>query len=109
MIIREAHVNCIQRDNVKVSTVLQALTKVDVVGYSRSDIYLHIAPLCHIGGLVSALAILLVGATHTFPSASQPSLTDTIRLIKELRVTALIAVPAMIADLAAQYPPQVLP
>ena len=109
MTFREAQVGCLERDYDKMPNALQALTKVDVVGYSRSDIYLHIAPMCHIGGLVSALAMLLVGATHAFPSDPQSSPADTIRVINELGVTALIAVPAMIADLAAQNPQQVLP
>ena len=32
--------------------------KLAVVGYSRSDTYLHLAPLFHVGGLSSALAVL---------------------------------------------------
>lgn len=42
------------------------MAKLAVVGYSSADTYLHAAPLCHIGGLSSALAALLAGARHVF-------------------------------------------
>ena len=35
-------------------------------GYSADDVYLHAAPLFHIGGLCSALAMLAAGARHVF-------------------------------------------
>jgi acyl-activating enzyme 14 len=44
--------------------VLQSLCKLVRVGYSNSDIYLHLAPLFHVGALSSALAVLLAGGTH---------------------------------------------
>ena len=34
------------------------------VGYREDDVYLHCAPLFHIGGLSSALALLLVGGVQ---------------------------------------------
>ncbi len=43
---------------------MQTLAKLLAVGYSSSDIYLHCAPLFHIGGLSSALAVLAAGAMH---------------------------------------------
>jgi hypothetical protein len=42
------------------------MAKLAVVGYCRGDTYLHVAPLCHIGGLSSALAALLAGAQQVF-------------------------------------------
>ena len=42
----------------------QALAKLLAVGYSRRDVYLHCAPLFHIGGLSSALAVLAAGAVQ---------------------------------------------
>ena len=66
-------------------------------GYSCSDIYLHTASLSHVGGLVSWLAMLKVGAQHVvMPKFSPRKVLD---LVWEHRVTAMIAVPAMISDL----------
>ena len=45
---------------------VQAVAKILFAGYSNTDIYLHCAPLFHIGGLSSALAMLMVGAQHIF-------------------------------------------
>eukprot|EP00775_Hariotina_reticulata_P003283 gene3283-3560_t len=42
----------------------QSLCKLVRVGYCSSDVYLHLAPLFHIGGLSSALAVLLAGGQH---------------------------------------------
>lgn len=39
----------------------QALAKLLMVGYSDDDVYLHCAPLFHIGGLSSMLAVLAAG------------------------------------------------
>ncbi len=46
------------------SLVMQAMAKLHVVGYREDDVYLHCAPLFHIGGLSSMLAMLAVGATQ---------------------------------------------
>jgi len=40
----------------------QALAKLQAVGYHAGDVYLHCAPLYHVGGLSSALAVLAAGA-----------------------------------------------
>ena len=37
------------------------MAKLVEVGYRDNDVYLHCAPLFHIGGLSSALALLMVG------------------------------------------------
>ncbi|KAK9908834.1 hypothetical protein WJX75_003532 [Coccomyxa subellipsoidea] len=67
----------------------QALAKLLVVGYRGEDVYLHCAPLYHIGGMSSMLAVLAAGATQVF----QPvfSAASTLDLIAAHSVTAFIA------------------
>ena len=77
----------------------QAMAKIRVVGYNATDIYLHAAPLFHIGGLSSAVAVLMAGGTHLFMGRFTAG--NTLDVIQSSKVTAFIAVPAMIADLAA--------
>jgi acyl-CoA synthetase (AMP-forming)/AMP-acid ligase II len=48
------------------SIMHQSMAKLAVVRYSSDDVYLHVAPLFHIGGLSSAFAVLLAGGTHVF-------------------------------------------
>ncbi|KAJ6417578.1 hypothetical protein OIU84_003326 [Salix udensis] len=79
--------------------IVQSLAKVAVVGYSEDDVYLHTAPLCHIGGLSSAIAMLMVGGCHVLIPKFEASLA--IEAIKQHCVTSLITVPAMIADLVS--------
>jgi o-succinylbenzoate---CoA ligase len=50
------------------------MAKLAVVGYCHADAYLHAAPLCHIGGLSSALAVLLAGAAQVFMPRCRPGL-----------------------------------
>ena len=78
---------------------LQAAAKLLVVGYNCNDVYLHTAPLFHIGGLSSAVAMLMAGGRHIF--APRFSAAGAVALIRRHSVTATIAVPAMVADLAA--------
>ncbi|KAJ6980495.1 2-succinylbenzoate--CoA ligase [Populus alba x Populus x berolinensis] len=77
--------------------IVQSLAKVAVVGYSEDDVYLHTAPLCHIGGLSSAITMLMVGGCHVLIPKFEASLA--IEAIKQHCVTSLITVPAMMADL----------
>lgn len=44
----------------------QACEKCRVVGYSDRTVYLSLAPLFHIGGLSSTLAVTMAGGTHVF-------------------------------------------
>lgn len=44
----------------------QALAKLMVVGYNSNDVHLHCPPMFHIGGLSSALAVLMAGGTSIF-------------------------------------------
>ncbi|KAE8655306.1 2-succinylbenzoate--CoA ligase [Hibiscus syriacus] len=77
--------------------IVQSLAKVAIVGYSDDDVYLHTTPLCHIGGLSSAMAMLMVGVCHKF----MPKFEATLALkgIEQHHVTSLITVPAIMADL----------
>ncbi|KAJ6894868.1 2-succinylbenzoate--CoA ligase [Populus alba x Populus x berolinensis] len=61
------------------------------------QVYLHTAPLCHIGGLSSAITMLMVGGCHVLIPKFEASLA--IEAIKQHCVTSLITVPAMMADL----------
>ncbi|XVE89368.1 hypothetical protein DITRI_Ditri19aG0196200 [Diplodiscus trichospermus] len=77
--------------------IVQSLAKVAIVGYSEDDVYLHTAPLCHIGGLSSAMAMLMVGACHVFIPKFEATLA--LEAIEQHHVTSLITVPATMADL----------
>lgn len=44
----------------------QSLCKLAAARYSADDVYLHVAPLFHVGGLSSAFAMLMAGAAHVF-------------------------------------------
>jgi acyl-activating enzyme 14 len=77
----------------------QSMAKLATVGYSRDDIYLHMAPLFHVGGISSALAVTAAAAgRHVL--MPRYSAAEAWRLMQQHRVTALIAVPTMIDDLA---------
>ncbi|XP_019701467.1 2-succinylbenzoate--CoA ligase, chloroplastic/peroxisomal isoform X2 [Elaeis guineensis] len=77
--------------------IVQSLAKVAIVGYGEDDVYLHTAPLCHIGGISSCIAMLMAGGCHVFiPKFDAKS---CFQAIEQLRVTSFITVPAMIADL----------
>ncbi|XP_062095980.1 2-succinylbenzoate--CoA ligase, chloroplastic/peroxisomal isoform X2 [Humulus lupulus] len=77
--------------------IVQSLAKIAIVGYSEDDVYLHTAPLCHIGGLSSAISMLLVGACHVFVPKFEAK--SVLEVIQQYSVTSLITVPAMMADL----------
>lgn len=63
------------------------------------QVYLHTAPLCHIGGISSCLAMLMAGGCHILIPKFDARLT--FEAIKEFQVTSFITVPAMMADLVA--------
>ncbi|PNH10278.1 2-succinylbenzoate--CoA ligase, chloroplastic/peroxisomal [Tetrabaena socialis] len=77
----------------------QSQAKLALVGYGPADTYLHLAPLFHIGGLSSACAALMGGAAHVFLPRFEAG--AALRAIVRQRVTAFIAVPTMLQDLAA--------
>ena len=80
------------------SLVAQSHAKLQVVGYSSDDTYLHTAPLFHVGGLSSALACVMAGASQVF--LPKYSSATALAAIRQLHVSAFIAVPAMLHDLA---------
>lgn len=59
--------------------------------------YLHTAPLCHIGGISSALAVLMAGGCHVITPKFEANMA--FEAIREHNVTSLITVPTMMADL----------
>ncbi|KAG2689446.1 hypothetical protein I3760_09G138900 [Carya illinoinensis] len=77
--------------------IVQSLAKLATVGFSENDIYLHTAPLCHIGGISSAMAMLMAGGCHVIIPKFEPK--SALVAIEQYRVTALITVPAIMADL----------
>ncbi|KAH6827312.1 acyl-activating enzyme 14 [Perilla frutescens var. hirtella] len=77
--------------------VIQSLAKIATVRYDEDDVYLHTAPLCHIGGISSALAVLMAGGCHVITPKFEASLA--FEAIREHSVTSLITVPTMMADL----------
>ncbi|XP_027339571.1 2-succinylbenzoate--CoA ligase, chloroplastic/peroxisomal isoform X2 [Abrus precatorius] len=77
--------------------IIQSLAKIAIVGYNEDDVYLHTAPLCHIGGLSSALTMLMVGGCHVLmPKFDAESAVGT---IEQYTVTSFITVPAIMASL----------
>jgi acyl-CoA synthetase (AMP-forming)/AMP-acid ligase II len=78
----------------------QSLAKLAVVGYSEEDVFLHAAPLFHIGGISSALAVLMAGSRHVFLEKYSPALLFS--SLSQHRATATIAVPAMLSDILAE-------
>ncbi|XP_041027411.1 2-succinylbenzoate--CoA ligase, chloroplastic/peroxisomal-like isoform X1 [Juglans microcarpa x Juglans regia] len=76
--------------------IVQSLAKLTIVGYDEDDVYLHTVPLCHIGGLSSAMAMLMVGGCHVIIPKFEPK--SALEAIEQHRVTSLITVPAMMAD-----------
>ncbi|KAG6639556.1 hypothetical protein CIPAW_10G109200 [Carya illinoinensis] len=76
--------------------IVQSLAKLAIVGYDEDDVYLHTVPLCHIGGLSSAMAMLMVGGCHVMIPKFEPK--SALTAIEQYRVTSLITVPAMMAD-----------
>ncbi|KAK6267479.1 hypothetical protein QUC31_011639 [Theobroma cacao] len=106
--------------------IVQSLAKVAIVGYSEDDVrlssrnmyicfdcnfkdlieevYLHTAPLCHIGGLSSAMAMLMIGACHVFIPKFEARLA--LEALEQHHVTSLITVPAIMADLISLIRPK---
>jgi acyl-activating enzyme 14 len=71
------------------------LLNVSCVGILQ--VYLHTAPLCHIGGLSSAVAMLMVGGCHVLIPKFEPK--SALEAIERHKVTSLITVPAIMADI----------
>ncbi|CAN8290616.1 unnamed protein product [Cochlearia groenlandica] len=79
--------------------ITQSLAKIAIVGYGEDDVYLHTSPLIHIGGLSSAMAMLMVGACHVLlPKFDAEA---ALQAMEQHHVTCFISVPAMMADLVS--------
>ncbi|CAN1170461.1 2-succinylbenzoate--CoA ligase, chloroplastic/peroxisomal [Linum perenne] len=76
---------------------VQSLAKVAIVGYCDDDVYLHLAPLCHIGGLSSALAMLMVGGCHILIPKFEVAIA--VDIMEKHNVTSFITVPTILVDL----------
>lgn len=61
------------------------------------QVYLHTAPLCHIGGLSSAMAMLMIGGCHVLLPKFEAK--SALEAIEQHLVTSLITVPTIMADL----------
>nr|GEU81679.1 2-succinylbenzoate--CoA ligase, chloroplastic/peroxisomal [Tanacetum cinerariifolium] len=77
--------------------VVQSLAKIAAIGYSEDDVYLHTAPLGHVGGLSSALAMLMVGACHVLMPKFEAK--SALEAIEKYNVTSFITVPAIMSDI----------
>ena len=88
---------------VKAATLSQAAlhaqseAKIARLGFSASDVYLHTAPMFHVGGLSAALAMLHAGARHILMPKFSPA--QAVSDISTYGVTSIIAVPAALHDL----------
>lgn len=69
--------------------------------YGFLQVYLHTAPLCHIGGISSALAMLMAGGCHILLPKFEAKLA--IESIEQHNVTSFITVPAMMSDVISFY------
>lgn len=78
----------------------QSRAKIDLLSLSEHSVYLHLAPLFHLGGFSSALAITLAHGTHIFPPPLHPSnpahARTLLRCIQTFNVSFLVVVPAIL-------------
>ncbi|KAJ7522238.1 hypothetical protein O6H91_18G002800 [Diphasiastrum complanatum] len=81
--------------------LIQALNKIAVVGYSSDDVFLHTAPFCHIGGLSSALAMIMTGGCSVILPKFRADAVLT--AINEHLVSAMITIPTMVSDLLSLH------
>ncbi|KAJ0463638.1 putative o-succinylbenzoate--CoA ligase [Helianthus annuus] len=77
--------------------IVQSLAKIATVGYNEDDVYMHTAPLGHVGGLSLALTMLMVGGCHVLMPKFELKLA--LEAIEEYRVTSLITVPTIMSDI----------
>jgi long-chain acyl-CoA synthetase len=65
------------------------------LGYSERDVYLHCAPMFHLGDGASTFSVTWVGGTHVFVPAFDPGLV--LETIAREKVTHTLMVPTMLA------------
>ncbi|KAI7738564.1 LOW QUALITY PROTEIN: hypothetical protein M8C21_015842 [Ambrosia artemisiifolia] len=63
----------------------------------KKNVYLHTAPLGHVGGLSSALTMLMVGGCHVLMPKFEAKLA--LEAIEEYHVTSFITVPTIMSDI----------
>ena len=80
------------------SMIFQCEKKELCCGYASSDVYLHASPLFHVGGLVSALAMIRVHAGHVFMPSPSFDASKTLDYISKYSCTSFIAVPTIMID-----------
>ncbi|KAL3691279.1 hypothetical protein R1sor_004930 [Riccia sorocarpa] len=81
--------------------IVQSEAKLSEVGYSSDDIYLHAATLCHIGGISSALAIVMANGCHILLPKFE--IRTAFSSISQYGVSAMIVVPSLVSDMASYY------
>ncbi|KAL8192310.1 hypothetical protein R6Q57_027977 [Mikania cordata] len=77
--------------------IVQSLAKIAIIGYNEDDVYLHTAPLGHVGGLSSALAMLMVGGCHVLMPKFEAK--SALEAIEKHHVTSFITVPTIMSDI----------
>ncbi|XP_024536897.1 2-succinylbenzoate--CoA ligase, chloroplastic/peroxisomal isoform X3 [Selaginella moellendorffii] len=77
--------------------VAQSLAKLAIVGYSSMDVYLHTAPLCHIGGISSVLAMVMAGSQQLFLPKFETSAVR--QALKDYNISTMIVVPTILRDI----------
>jgi acyl-CoA synthetase (AMP-forming)/AMP-acid ligase II len=86
---------------------IQALEKVNLGHYTRNTTYLSLAPLFHVAGLNSSIAVTLAGGTHVFlhkPEGARGlgGADLALQAIQQHQVDTLVVVPTMLAALVAE-------
>lgn len=84
------------------SQIHQAQEKCATVGYNQLTVYLNAAPMFHVGGLNSALAVMMAGGTHIFLDKFDGS--AAVKAIKHYKINTLVVVPAMLHAILQAIP-----
>ncbi len=77
--------------------VSNALHTALALEYAHDDVFLHVAPMFHLGDGASTYAVTWVGGRHTFLAAFDPE--EVMRMVAETRTTVLMLVPTTISSL----------
>ena len=95
------------------NVIFQCTQKERVCGYhggDHGDVYLHVAPWFHVGGLVSALSMVMVGAKHVYMGTTASGrgrqgfdAGEVLSVLEQEGCTSFIAVPTMMRDLMQKY------
>lgn len=74
----------------------QARAKLRHVRYSAATRYLHLAPLYHLGGASSAVAVALAAGTHVLLGPDEAAPPAWLAAVERARVNTLVVVPAVL-------------